>query len=205
MYTDTFTNCCFFYPFVLLYNCGRDLPPSVNCNIGGVIMNTTFVAKKVTLTDSFQEYAENKLKKLDRFFDDASAQVKVSAQKDTALVEITLWSEGMIFRGEKSDRDKNVALDGAVDTVIRRIRKNKTKLHKKVKSSAFEAEAAPEVEEAFELVRRKEIELKSMTTEEAILQMNLLGHSFFIFQNADDGKVNVVYRRNEEGYGLISC
>ena len=169
-------------------------------------MNTTFVAKKVTLTDSFQEYPENKLKKLDRFFDDASAQVKVSAQKDTALVEITLWSEGMIFRGEKSDRDKTVALDGAVDTVIRRIRKNKTKLHKKVKSSAFEAETTPEVEEeAFELVRRKEIELRSMTTEEAILQMNLLGHSFFIFQNADDGKVNVVYRRNEEGYGLISC
>jgi len=169
-------------------------------------MNTTFVAKKVTLTDSFQEYAENKLKKLDRFFDDASAQVKVSAQKDTALVEITLWSEGMIFRGEKSDRDKNVALDGAVDTVIRRIRKNKTKLHKKVKSSAFESETAPEVEEdTFQLVRRKEIELNSMTVEEAILQMNLLGHSFFIFQNAEDGKVNVVYRRNEEGYGLISC
>lgn len=169
-------------------------------------MNTTFVAKKVTLTDSFQEYAETKLKKLDRFFDDASVQVKVSAQKDIALVEITLWSDGMIIRGEKSDRDKRIALDGAVDTVVRRIRKNKTRLQKQMKESAFDSDLAVETEEGpFELIRRKEIELKAMTPEEAVLQMNLLGHSFFIFQNAEDGRVNVVYRRKEEGYGLICC
>lgn len=167
-------------------------------------MNTAFIARKMTLSDSFKEKAEQRLKKLDRFFDDPRAQVVVSAQKDTATVELTLWADGMIYRAEKQDRDKMDALDDAVDTLIRRIRKNKTRLQKKVKASAFEVpgETYGE-EETFELLRTKEVALRPMSPDEAILQMNLLGHSFFVYENAETGEVNVVYRRSEDGYGLI--
>lgn len=167
-------------------------------------MNTAFIARKVTLSDSFKDKAEQRLRKLDRFFDDPRAQVVVSAQKDTATVELTLWADGMIYRAEKQDTDKMDALDDAVDTLIRRIRKNKTKLQKKVKSSAFEIpeETYPE-EDSFDVIRTKEVDLRPMTADEAILQMNLLGHSFFVYENAETGEVNVVYRRSADGYGLI--
>ena len=167
-------------------------------------MKTAFIARKITLSDSFKEKAELRLKKLDRFFDDARAQITVSAQKDTATVELTLWAEGMIYRAEKQDHDKMDALDDAIDNLIRRIRKNKTRLQKKLKSSAFEVPVeADEDDASYEVIRTKEIALRPMTADEAILQMNLLGHSFFVYQNAETGDVNVVYRRSEDGYGLI--
>lgn len=169
-------------------------------------MNTTFIARKITLSDSFKQKAEQRLKKLDRFFDDPRVQILVSAQKDTATVELTLWADGMIYRAEKQDRDKMDALDDAVDTLIRRIRKNKTKLQKKVKSSAFEVasdlDSYPE-EDSFDVIRTKEVELRPMTADEAILQMNLLGHTFFVYRDAETGETNVVYRRSEDGYGII--
>lgn len=169
-------------------------------------MNTTYVARKVTLSDSFKEHAEQKLKKLDRFFDDVKAQVTVSAQKDNASVELTVWAEGMIFRAEAKNKDKLAALDDAIDNLIRRIRKNKTQLKKKIKSSGFENAIPADIplsEEEFELVREKEVTLRPMSLDEAILQMNMLEHSFFAFLNGETGEVNIVYRRNEEGYGLI--
>lgn len=96
------------------------------------------------------------------------------------------------------------ALDDAIDNLIRRIRKNKTRLQKKLKSSAFEVPVeADEDDASYEVIRTKEIALRPMTADEAILQMNLLGHSFFVYQNAETGDVNVVYRRSEDGYGLI--
>ena len=166
-------------------------------------MNTAFIARKITLADSFKEKAEQRLGKLDRFFDDPRVQVVVSAQKETATVELTLWADGMIYRAEKQGIDKLDALDDAVDTLIRRIRKNKTKLQKKVKSSAFEVPEETYEEDAYDVIRTKEIELRPMTVDEAILQMNLLGHSFFVYEDAETGVVNVVYRRSEDGYGLI--
>ena len=167
-------------------------------------MNTTFAAKKMNLTESFTDHAEKKLEKLDRFFDSAEAQVKVSTVKDTARVEITVRNGGLIFRGESADKDKLNAFDKALDTIIRRIRKNKTKLLKAVKASAFEPAEEEIADEGYEVVRIKEPDLKAMTVEEAILQMNLLEHSFFLFENAENGNVNVVYRRNDDGYGLIA-
>ena len=101
-------------------------------------MNTTYAARKVTLTDSFKERAELKLKKLDKFFDDAKAQVTVSTQKNQATVELTVWANNLIFRSEAKNEDKLEALDEALENLIRRIRKNKTKLQKKVKASGFE-------------------------------------------------------------------
>lgn len=166
-------------------------------------MNTAFIARKITLADSFKEKAEQRLRKLDRFFDDPRVQVVVSAQKDTATVELTLWADGMIYRAEKQGTDKLDALDDAMDTLIRRIRKNKTKLQKKVKSSAFEVPEETYEEDTLDVIRTKEVELRPMTAEEAILQMNLLGHSFFVYEDAATGLVNVVYRRSEDGYGLI--
>ena len=163
-------------------------------------MNTTYAARKVTLTDSFKERAELKLKKLDKFFDDAKAQVTVSTQKDEASVELTVWANGMIFRAEAQNTDKLDALDEAVENLTRRIRKNKTKLLKKVK--AFPEETVAE-EMDYDVIRTKEVPLRPMTVDEAILQMNMLEHSFFVFLNGETGEVNVVYRRNADGYGLI--
>ncbi len=167
-------------------------------------MNTAFVARKITLNDSFKERAEAKLKKLDKFFDDAKAQVTVSAQKELATVELTVWANGMVFRAEKSNESKMDALDESIDALIRRIRKNKTKLQKKVKASGFEPiseEIHDEVE--YDVIRTKEVDLRPMSEDEAILQMNMLGHNFFVFLNGQTGDVNVVYRRKTSGYGLI--
>ncbi|MEG2597692.1 MAG: ribosome-associated translation inhibitor RaiA [Oscillospiraceae bacterium] len=167
-------------------------------------MNTVFVARKITLSDSFKEKAIGKLKKLDKFFDEVKAQVTVSAQKELAEVELTIWANGLIFRAEKVNESKLEALDSAIDTMIRRIRKNKTKLQKQVKASGFEM--LPEdisEESSYDVIRMKEVSLRPMTEEEAILQMNMLGHSFFVFLNGISGEINVVYRRNEKGYGII--
>ena len=167
-------------------------------------MNTAYVARKVTLSDSFKERAELKLKKLDKFFDDVKAQVTVSTQKEQASVELTVWANGMIFRAEAQNTDKLDALDEAIENLIRRIRKNKTRLQKKVKASAFEVPGEPVPEEAdYDVIRTKEVALRPMSLDEAILQMNMLGHSFFVFLNGDSGDVNVVYRRNVDGYGVI--
>ena len=167
-------------------------------------MNTAYVARKVTLSDSFKERAELKLKKLDKFFDDVKAQVTVSTQKEQASVELTVWANGMIFRAEAQNTDKLDALDEAIENLIRRIRKNKTRLQKKVKASAFEIPGEPVPEEAdYDVIRTKEVALRPMSLDEAILQMNMLGHSFFVFLNGDSGDVNVVYRRNVDGYGVI--
>ena len=112
-------------------------------------MQITYIARKITLPESFTKKAELKLHKLDKFFDDdAAAEVKVSSQKDTATVELTIRADGLIFRAENADSDKLDALDAAVDTIIRRIRRNKTKLQKKIKASAFEpADLLPPEEE----------------------------------------------------------
>ncbi len=167
-------------------------------------MNTAYVARKVTLSDSFKERAELKLKKLDKFFDDVKAQVTVSTQKEQASVELTVWANGMIFRAEAQNTDKLDALDEAIENLIRRIRKNKTRLQKKVKASAFEIPGEPVPEEAdYDVIRTKEVALRPMSLDEAILQMNMLGHRFFVFLNGDSGDVNVVYRRNVDGYGVI--
>ena len=167
-------------------------------------MNTVFVARKMTLSDSFKERAEQKLKKLDKFFDDVKAQVTVSSQKEMATVERTVWAGGMMFRAEARSIDKLDALNDAIDNLIRRIRKNKTRLQKKVKASAFELPEEPIPEETdYDVIRTKEVTLRPTHVDEAILQMNMLGHSFFVFLNAESGTVNVVYRRNDGGYGLI--
>ncbi len=172
-------------------------------------MKITITGRKCSPRESFKEHAEKKLAKIEKFFGaDVEAKVTVTVEKSSQNVEITVNNNGMIFRAQERSENMNEALDKCVDTLIRQIRKNKTRIEKKLRSGNFEAFAdeaesvAEEVE--FELVRSKSVSLKPQSVEEAILQMNLLGHQFYVFLNEENGDVNVVYRRNDSGYGLIT-
>ncbi len=173
---------------------------------GDVVMKITVIGRKCTPRDSFKEHAEKKLAKIDRFFgDSATAKVTATVEKNSQTVEITVMNEGMIFRAQAKADNMNEALDDCVDLLIRQIRKNKTKLEKRLRSGAFDDYSGLEVEEEpeFELVRTKSIPIKPQSVDEAILQMNLLGHQFYMFRNAANESVAVVYRREDGGYGLI--
>lgn len=176
-------------------------------------MKVTVIGKKCTPRESFIQRAEKKLEKISKFFgDDAEAKVTAKAEKNSKIVEITINHKGVIFRAQERSDDMMQALDSCVEVLIRQMRRNKTRLEKKFKSAPVldmsdfigTVEEEKEVEEdAFELVRTKEIPLKPQSTEEAILQMNMLGHQFYMFINDETDEVNVVYSRNDGGYGLL--
>ena len=169
-------------------------------------MKITVIGRKCTPRDSFKEHADKKLSKIDRFFgDEATAKVTATVEKSSQTVEITVLNEGMIFRAQAKAENMNEALDECVDLLIRQIRKSKTKLEKRLRQGAFDDWAGAEVEEEaeFQLVRTKTVPIKPQSVEEAILQMNLLGHKFYMFRNAANESVAVVYRRDDGGYGLI--
>ena len=174
-------------------------------------MKFTFTCKKISLNDSVKEYAEKKISKLDRYFqEDAEAFVTFAVEKkNRCVVELTIRSaNGTLFRAQEEDPDGDMrgAIDAVVNFIERRIRKNKTRLAKNLRAEALAPEV-PEFEVAedaeYEIVRTKRFAVKPMTPEEAILQMNLLGHAFYVFRSVDSGTVCVVYRRNNGGYGLI--
>lgn len=168
-------------------------------------MKITVIGRKCTPRDSFKEHAEKKLQKIDRFFgDEASAKVTATVEKTSQTVEITVNNDGLIFRAQTKAENMNEALDDCVDLLIRQIRKNKTKLEKRLRSGAFDDYQGLEDEEPeFELVRTKTIPIKPQSVDEAILQMNMLGHKFYMFRNSANDSVAVVYRREDGGYGLI--
>lgn len=168
-------------------------------------MKITVIGRKCTPRDSFKEHAEKKLTKIDRFFgDEASAKVTATVEKTSQTVEITVNNDGLIFRAQAKAENMNEALDNCVDLLIRQIRKNKTKLEKRLRSGAFDGYQGLEDEEPeFELVRTKTIPIKPQSVDEAILQMNMLGHKFYMFRNSANDSVAVVYRREDGGYGLI--
>ena len=168
-------------------------------------MKVTIAAKKLTISQAFTEYAEQKLNaKLDRFFpDEAEAKITLAERRELIILELTVKYNGIIYRAEQSAKDKNDALDVTIDRIIRQIRKQKTKVEKSLRSGAF-AGLEPEPEEKeYEVIRYKTFALKPMTVDEAILQMNLLDHEFFMFKNAETGLVNVVYRREEGNYSVL--
>ena len=177
-------------------------------------MKFVFTDKKVNLPNKVHAYAEKKVGKLDRYFKaDAEAAVVFSVEKDRNNVELTVRAGGTIIRVSESTSDMFATIDAAVASVERQLRKNKTRLEKRLREHAFERTVdveeistfAPEVEEDdFKIVRTKRFPIKIMSVEEAVLQMNLVGHTFFAFKNADDdGSFAVVYKRNDGGYGLI--
>ncbi len=159
------------------------------------------------IPQSFNDYAENRLNsRLDKFFgEEADAKITMYEYKGSIVIELTVRYNNMLFRAECSAPDKNVALDAAVDKIIRQIRKNKTKLAKRLKDTAFKEGYTDIVEEqvSFEVIKHKKFVMRPMTTDEAILQMNMLGHSFFMFTNAETGDVNVVYKREDDNYAVL--
>ncbi|MEE5992804.1 MAG: ribosome-associated translation inhibitor RaiA [Oscillospiraceae bacterium] len=169
-------------------------------------MNITINAKKMQVSQAFTEYAQKRLdSKLDKFFgDEADAKIMLTELKGNIVLELTVHYNQMFYRAEQTAVDKNEALDAAIDKIIRQIRKNKTRLEKRLKDSAFKQEFEEPIEEVdFSVLRTKKFKLRPMSTEEAILQMNMLGHAFFMFKNAETGAVNVVYKRDGGGYAVL--
>ena len=168
-------------------------------------MKVVIAAKKLNISQAFTDYAEQKLNaKLDRFFpEEAEAKITLAERREQIILELTVKYNGIIYRAEQSAKDKNDALDVTIDRIIRQIRKQKTKIEKNLRAGAF-AGLEPEPEEKdYEVIRYKKFAMKPMTVDEAILQMNLLGHEFFMFKNAETGLVNVVYLREEGNYSVL--
>lgn len=174
-------------------------------------MKITIVERKIKISEELRDYAIKKVTKLDRYFQkDTSATITFSELKGRQTAEVTVWHNGMVFRAEETTTDMFASVDGMISSIERQIRRNKTRLEKKLRQGAFDKMAANEasladfVEDKYEVVRRKKFDVHSMTVEEAILQMNLLEHTFFAFRDEDnDGAFAVVYKRKDGGYGLI--
>lgn len=168
-------------------------------------MNITIVGRKCTPREDFKERAESKLRKVEKFFGpDATAKITATVEKNQKICEVTLTKKSMIFRAQERSDDLEDALDMCVDSLIRQIRKNKTRIEKKLRDVSFDEILAEDYdEEELEVVRSKTVVLKPETVDEAILQMNLLGHMFYMFRNAETDDICVVYKRNDGGYGLI--
>lgn len=175
-------------------------------------MKFQYKEKKVKLPANVHAYAEKKVMKLARFFEeDAEALIVFSTERNRNNVELTVHGAGTWFRASESTSDMFASIDASVATIEGQIRKNKTRLARRLKQGAYDRSVQEETsfvpdegEEALELTRIKQFYFKPMTREEAILQMNLLEHSFFAFRDEDNGgSFAVVYRRNDGGYGLL--
>ncbi len=176
-------------------------------------MKITFVGRHMSVPEDLKALLDKKLSKFDRYFnDEADATVTFSRKRNRENIEITISAGGTLFRCETDDETFRNAIDHAIDTIDRQIRKNKTRLAKRLRPDAFASavDALPvdmaeeEPEDAEFVIRRKSFQLKPMSVEEAILQMNLLGHEFFVFSDADTDEVCVVYARRDGDYGLIT-
>lgn len=169
-------------------------------------MNITIIGRKCTPRENFKDRAEEKLRKVEKFFGaDATAKITATVEKNEKICEITLTKNSMLFRAQERSDDLEDALDMCVDSLIRQIRKNKTRIEKKLRDVSFDdAFAIDEADEDdFDIVRTKTVVLKPETVEEAVLQMELLGHRFYMFRNAETDDICVVYKRNDGGYGLL--
>ena len=169
-------------------------------------MKITISGKQMTVRTSLKELTEKKLAKFDRFFgSDAEASVSYSCRHELQYVEITIYYGGTIFRSEEGADTFQTAIDRAVEAIERQMRKNKTRLEKRLRSGAFDPLPGDidEDEEGEFQIRTKYIPYKPMSVEEAILQMNLLEHQFFMFRDDQTNEPCVVYRRKDGDYGII--
>ena len=170
-------------------------------------MKITMTAPQLNLRDSLRELTEKKLSKFDRYFgENTVAYVTFRTRHDAKIVEITIIYDGTLFRSEEEEDSFQTALDRAVETLEGQMRKNKTRLERRIREGAFvrALEENDDIEEDNQtIIRTKTFPMKPMSAEEAILQMNLLEHNFFVFHDAETEKTAVIYRRNDGGYGLI--
>ena len=163
---------------------------------------------KIDVTEAINDYLESKLSKVEKYFDkDVEAKAIISARGREQKVEVTIWSGKYNVRAEEVNEDLYSAIDLVVDKLERQLKRYKSKLNDK---KVIKEDYVPEIEEYFEeedqkVVRRKEVFLKPIDDEEAITQMELLGHTFFVFKNVETDKINVVYKRNDGDYGIIEA
>lgn len=171
-------------------------------------MRVTVKGKNIAVTPALRQYVEKKLSKLERYFENIDEAIAtLSVEKERHIVEVTVpLNGGMLLRGEEETNDMYASVDLVMEKLERQIEKYKTKIARKMKDGKLLDLAAGQekaAEEEPRLVRTKRFAMKPMPVEEAILQMNLLGHDFFVFSNAETEEVNVVYRRRDGNYGLI--
>ena len=177
-------------------------------------MKFTFTEKKMDSSEDLRAYSEKKIGKLDRFFkSEAEAFVTFSIERGRFRAEITIKNGGLFYRASELTQDMYASVDSGVAAIERQIRRNKTRLEKRLREGAMERDVVPayaaaaeedEAADEFKIVRSKRFSIKPMGVQEAILQMNLLGHEFFVFRNMDaEDAISVVYERKNGGYGLI--
>ncbi len=178
---------------------------------GDECMKINIIGRKITVNEKNSEYINKKIGKLDKFFkQEPEARIVIGTVKDKEYIEATIYSEGIIFRAEVTDNDVFTATDKVVDLIERQIRKNKTKLEKKTRREAFDDKKLLSGDDytddgdlEFKIVKKKRFQVKPMSSEEAVLQMNLLGHNFFVFKNEETDEMNVVYKRKDGDYAII--
>ena len=175
-------------------------------------MKLIFVGKNMDVTQALKDITEKKFAKLDKFFqEDVVGNVTFSTTKNTQRIEVTINLPGTIIRAEESTDDMYASIDRVVDILERQIRKHRTKLQRRYKNSnetiRFEnvtpLQDEPKEEDKPKIVKRKRFILKPMMTEEAVLQMELLGHNFFVYLDGETDEYSVVYKRKDGNYGLI--
>ena len=170
-------------------------------------MTIQITGKGTSIREPFRKSLDKKLAKLDRFFgDDATAAVTVVTEGTRETVEVTIKQGGMNFRAEKTTGDRLDSLDQVVDALFRMIVKHKKKLEKRFHKSAFSNNYTDDyvgAEPEYNKIRTKRFNIKPMDVEEAILQMNMIGHDFYMFRNSDTEDINVVYKRSDGSYGVI--
>ena len=167
--------------------------------------------KKFKVTDAIKDYIEKKLGRLDKYFenpDSYEASVVVKYDGKVLVVEVTIPAKRMILRAEEVNDDPYTAIDLVIDKLERQIRKNKTRMSKKANKDkvvglSVDFEIEKDEKDTSKVVKRKAIELKPMSEDEAILQMNLIDHDFFVFRNSKSGEIEVIYKRKDENYGII--
>lgn len=173
-------------------------------------MKINISGKNMAVTDALKDVTEKKMNKLEKyFFEEVPVNITLSVEKNRQIIEVTIPFSGAIIRAEESTDDMYQSIDKVIDVLERQIRKHKTKLQKKSKgleTIRFEnIQALPTVDKEKEpsIVRTKRFAMKPMDAEEAVLQMELLRHAFFVFRNAESDDVNIVYKRKDGNYGLI--
>lgn len=167
-------------------------------------MNINVRGKNVEVTDALKEYVEKRLGKLDKYFVDLKeANVTLVVEKADHRVEVTIPVSGMILRGEETTGDMYSSIDLVMDKLERQLEKYKSRLSRKIRMVDVKPEVVTDIVDDASVIKTKRFAVKPMPVDEAVMQMNLIGHSFFVFSNAETEEVNVVYRRKDGKYGLI--
>jgi putative sigma-54 modulation protein len=173
-------------------------------------MKVQVIGKNIEVTEALRNIIEKKISRLDRYFGpDVEAHTTLRVQKNNHTIEVTIPFNGVILRAEELNEDMYISIDIVVDKLERQIRKQKTRLERRNHGNALKFQGIPqynnneEEDTEAKIVKTKKFSFKPMSAEEAVLQMELLGHSFFVYMNDDTSEINVVYKRKDGNYGLI--